>query len=175
MTRLLFRTALTELMQEKPFPQITIKEICEKADLNRTTFYLHYADQADLLEEIENEVQQKTVEYLEHVKPSANAPDMIEAFLVYIRDYAPLFRVLLLGSGAEGFRRRFIEKTLEKVRMNIPAPAHQEMEPYLMSFLMQGCVHMIAVWIERGFDIAPFQLAAYIFELCNRVAPQKEL
>jgi len=36
---------------------------------------------------------------------------------------------------------------------------------------MQGCIHMISVWIERDFDIAPSHLAAYIFELCNRVAP----
>ncbi len=37
MTKLLLKTALIELMQEKPFPQITIKELCERADLNRTT------------------------------------------------------------------------------------------------------------------------------------------
>ena len=53
MTKLLLKTALIELMQEKPFPQITIKELCERADLNRTTFYLHYADQTAVLREIE--------------------------------------------------------------------------------------------------------------------------
>ena len=45
MTKMLLKTALIELMQEKPFQQITIKELCEQADLNRTTFYLHSADQ----------------------------------------------------------------------------------------------------------------------------------
>ena len=52
MTKKLFRTALVELMQEKPFHKITIKEICDRADLNRTTFYLHYEDQNQLLNEI---------------------------------------------------------------------------------------------------------------------------
>lgn len=73
MTRLLLRTALVELMQEKPFNQITIKEICEQADLNRTTFYLHYADQFALLSDVENEVCQKTLETLKNVKPAADA------------------------------------------------------------------------------------------------------
>ena len=64
MTKLLLKTALIELMQEKPFSQITIKELCERADLNRTTFYLHYADQTAVLREIEDEATQKTIEYM---------------------------------------------------------------------------------------------------------------
>ena len=44
MTRRLIRTALIELMGEKTFERITIKELCERADVNRTTFYLHYSD-----------------------------------------------------------------------------------------------------------------------------------
>ena len=66
MTKMLLKTALIELMQEKPFQQITIKELCEQADLNRTTFYLHYADQSAVLREIEDEAtQSKEVDGLE--------------------------------------------------------------------------------------------------------------
>ena len=68
MSRLLLRTALVELMQKKPFSEITIKEICEQADLNRTTFYLHYTDQSALLADVENEVYQKTLETLKRRK-----------------------------------------------------------------------------------------------------------
>ena len=60
MTKLLFRTALIELMQEKPFHKITVKEICEQADLNRTTFYLHYSDQTQLLDGIVSKLEEDT-------------------------------------------------------------------------------------------------------------------
>lgn len=171
MTRLLLRTALVELMQEKPFNQITIKEICEQADLNRTTFYLHYADQFALLSDVENEVCQKTLETLKNVKPAADAPGMIETFLLYIKSNASLFRILFFDAGSEQFRSRFIENTLKSLRVNIPLSCAAEEEPYVLCFLMQGSVHMIMEWIRRGFDMEPDQLARLIFRACNRVAP----
>ena len=174
MTRLLLKTALTELMREKPFSQITIKEICEQADLNRTTFYLHYADQSALLADVEEEVQQKTLEYLRNTKPTDDAPSLIEAFLRYIQEHAGLFRILLCDTGSEDFRGRFIQNTLESLRLNIPMSCSPEEEPYVLCFLMQGSVHMIMEWIKRDFDIDAKQLACLIYQACNRVAPPHE-
>ena len=171
MTRLLLRTALIELMQKKPFNEITIKEICEQADLNRTTFYLHYTDQFALLADVENEVYQKTLETLKNVKPAADAPGMIETFLRYIKNNASLFRILFFDAGSEGFRSRFIQNMLQSLRVNIPLSCAAGEEPYILSFLMQGSVHMIMEWIKRDFDMEPKQLAFLIFQACNRVAP----
>ena len=50
-TALLMDRALVELLKEKDFEFITIKEICAKAGVNRTTFYLHYETIADLVNE----------------------------------------------------------------------------------------------------------------------------
>lgn len=171
MTRLLLRTALIELMQKKPFSEITIKEICEQADLNRTTFYLHYADQFALLSDVENEVYQKTLEYLQNVRPTADAPGMIDLFLQYIQGNASLFRILFFDAGSEGFRSRFIQNMLGSLRVNIPLSCSAEEEPYILCFLMQGSVHMIMEWINRDFDMDSKQLAVLIFQSCNRVAP----
>ena len=171
MTRMLLRTALTELMGEKPFAQITIKDICERADLNRTTFYLHYTDQNDLLLDVENEVYRKTLKYLENVRPTDDAPGMIRTFLDYIKEQEDLFRILLLDAGAEDFRGRFIQNTLGSLKVNIPVSCAQEEVPYVLCFLMQGSIHMITEWIKRDFDIGSGQLAELIYRNCNRVAP----
>jgi len=54
-TALLMNQALIELLNKKEYEFITIKEICEKAGVNRSTFYLHYETKEDLLEEcVEN-------------------------------------------------------------------------------------------------------------------------
>jgi AcrR family transcriptional regulator len=50
------RDALTELMHEKGVKDITVRELSELADINRGTFYTHYKDVFDLLEQIENEM-----------------------------------------------------------------------------------------------------------------------
>ena len=59
LTKMLLKNSLIELMNDKAVNHITIKELCEKADLNRSTFYLHYTDQYQLLSEIENDLLRK--------------------------------------------------------------------------------------------------------------------
>ena len=55
-TKKLLKQALAQLMDEKEFKDITVKDITERADLNRGTFYLHYTDTYDILNKIENEI-----------------------------------------------------------------------------------------------------------------------
>ena len=55
-TKMMLKQALLDLMQHKPVNKITVKEICERAELNRATFYAHYSDCFDLLESIEEEL-----------------------------------------------------------------------------------------------------------------------
>ena len=55
-TKMVLKQALLELMQRKPINKITVKEVCERAELNRATFYAHYSDCFDLLENIEEDL-----------------------------------------------------------------------------------------------------------------------
>ena len=55
-TKKLLKQALAQLMDEKDFKDITVKDITERADLNRDTFYLHYTDTYDILNKIEDEI-----------------------------------------------------------------------------------------------------------------------
>ena len=50
-TACLMDEALLSLLQKKDYTYITVKEICEKAGVNRSTFYLHYETMDDLLQE----------------------------------------------------------------------------------------------------------------------------
>lgn len=55
-TRMVIQEALTDLLKEKHLDRITVKEICEKADINRATFYRNYMDIYDLYEQMEEEL-----------------------------------------------------------------------------------------------------------------------
>ena len=156
MTKLLLKTALIELMQEKPFPQITIKELCERADLNRTTFYRHYADQTAVLREIENDATQKTIEYMKHASPDAGTVELIERFLNYVKDSPMLFRTLLLS----GERASFI-------RENLPRYGDELHEKYVFIFLMEGSAHIITEWLRSDFDLPTAEIAKTIYALCD--------
>lgn len=58
-TRRRIREAFNELVMEKDIDKITIKELAERADIDRKTFYLHYAGVGEVLEEIQNELLAK--------------------------------------------------------------------------------------------------------------------
>ena len=64
-TRMVIQQTFLELLQKKPISKITVTEICEIAGINRATFYKHYMDPYDLLEQFENEAIQGLLSMME--------------------------------------------------------------------------------------------------------------
>ena len=58
------REAIIDLIEEKDIPQITVKELAERANINRKTFYMHYSSIEDILDKIENEIIEKFLSVL---------------------------------------------------------------------------------------------------------------
>jgi AcrR family transcriptional regulator len=166
MTKLLIRTALIELMQEKSFPSITIREICDRADLNRTTFYKHYTDQEAVLEEIEAELVRRTMEYMKDVGHNVETIEFIEEFLKYVRENADLYRVLFSGRDHEDKMISYMQNVLKQLRPNLPDFGPGQ-EKYVLSFLMHGCFHVLLTWIEQDFSLPEKELAAMIYTMCD--------
>ena len=55
-TQRILKESLLTLLKQKPINKITVKEVCERAELNRATFYAHYSDCFALLESIEEDL-----------------------------------------------------------------------------------------------------------------------
>ena len=66
-TRRTLKEALLELMQEKPYNRITVTEICRRSQINRGTFYLHYFDLDDLLDDLLHDAFGDTTDVMDHV------------------------------------------------------------------------------------------------------------
>ena len=56
LTKALIRQAFTSLLEEKPIQRIAVTELCQRAGINRSTFYAHYDDIYDLLQQIEEDM-----------------------------------------------------------------------------------------------------------------------
>ena len=65
-TRRAIRNALIELAEEKDVEKITVKELCELAEISNPAFYSHYGNIYDVVDEIENEVVQKVCDRMAH-------------------------------------------------------------------------------------------------------------
>ncbi|MBR3311972.1 MAG: TetR/AcrR family transcriptional regulator [Solobacterium sp.] len=171
MTKKLIRTALIELMQEKSFSAITIKELCIRADINRTTFYKHYTDQKDVLSEIEAELVDRTMDYMKDVSRDAATIDFIEAFLKYVRTNSDLFKVLFCSGGEhEKMMLSYMQNVLKQLRPNLPEYGSQKQEKYVLSFLMYGSFHVLLTWIEQDFDLPEKEVAELIYTMCDSIS-----
>lgn len=144
-TKRVIKEALIELMGHKPFPKITVKELCAAAEINRGTLYLHYLDLADVLDEIENEVLAAAREDLEQIDLFDDGLSLqMEGFLT-ILSRQELASLLLVQQAQYS---HLLEKMVQIVRQNV-LPAFKTrlgltdaLANSLFTFLFHGCLAM---------------------------------
>lgn len=173
MTKRLLKDSLFELLETKSISQVTIKELCEKADLNRSTFYLHYQDQYELMEEVENEVSENTAKYLQNVSSNMDTTTYISAFLGYIKDNASIFSVLLAQHEYLNFQDTLIRNVLGNLKENLPLSYNGILKDYLFNFMVFGSLQIIRDWIKSGFELSTEQIAGLIYNACGAVCSAK--
>lgn len=169
MTKNILKEVLIELLETKPINNISVRLICEIADLNRSTFYAHYNDQYHLLEEIQNEVIEKTLFYLSDVSNNTLSIEYVESFLKYIKDNQSVFKILLLQKGNNSFEQQFTQSVLNKIYPNIPLRSKSDEENYIYSYMMSGCLTIIKDWLSKGCTTQLHKLAKLMFSLCNTI------
>ena len=168
LTKTLLRNSLIELMHEKKVSQITIKELCSNAGINRSTFYLYYSSQFELLEEIEQELIENTSQHLKRIDSKLDSMQYLKAFLSYIRDNADLYQLLLCRSENLSFQTNYVNQTLPFIKANVAIHSSETKAKYIYRYLVLGSLSMIQQWIESGFDLSTEELANIIFKLADR-------
>lgn len=111
-SKMRMREALISLMQEKLFPEITARDITDRADLNRATFYLHYNNVFDLLEELEEETVSEFARMLEETPILENSTwesVLIGKICDYIAENQDLCRCLFLNPHSDCFTEKLTE------------------------------------------------------------------
>ena len=103
MTQKLLKDSLIELMEQKNIRQISIKEICEQADVSRSTFYTYYGSQYDLLDAIRKEIieanQQMAAKEENH--DELHTRMLLERHFQYILDHIRMFMAFSTGSSED--------------------------------------------------------------------------
>ena len=107
-TRMVLKKALLELMQHKPINKITVKEVCERAELNRATFYAHYSDCFDLLESIEEELFGQFERSMQSYVRSFDIAGLVDGLYRIVQENEAVCRVLLFGRRSTELIHRMI-------------------------------------------------------------------
>ena len=167
LTKILLKNSLIDLMHTKSVNKITVKELCENAGINRSTFYLYYTDQFALLKEIEDELLLNAREHLKNIDSNLNNLHYLKEMLYYMKTNSDIFHTLLCRQENLSFQTVFIDTSIRNLRINLNLQCEEKISDYIFRYLTMGCLSLITKWFEDGFDMSPEELAEMIFRLSD--------
>ncbi len=170
-TRMVLQDSLIELMREKPINKITIKELCENADVNRSTFYAHFSDQYELLNTIEEETLNWAKVAFENLVGSASDEAEtikgLEGICQYIADNSKHLQILMSEQGDISFQKQLFTLVYHLLGINPQANQNGDGDSKELSliFAVNGCVGLIQHWLKTGLRESPQEIAGIIFKM----------
>ena len=176
--------AFLTLLEKKDFAYITVKEICEAAGVNRSTFYLHYETMADLLSE---SVSHMNEQFLTYMKKDSQTfvtklrdcpldelylitPEYLTPYLGYIEQHKRLFRTATENAAVLG-----MDKSYDRMFRHVFTPIldrygiPQQDRRYIMAFYIQGLMAIISEWLRN--DCA--DSIAYVVDMIQRCVKRR--
>lgn len=181
-TALRMDEALLALLEEKDLEYITVKELCHRAGVNRSTFYLHYETVSDLVNETMEMINRRFLSYFPQQKEeilgnleSRGRDELILVtreyllpYLRFIRENKKVYQAAFRNPGSIGANARYRELKQHILgpileRFEIPA-AHR---PYYMAYYIEGIAAIVKEWLRQ--DCADeVEMIADIIETCVR-------
>ena len=157
--------ALITLLEKKDFEYITIKEICDTAGVNRSTFYLHYENTSDLLNETTRYVIDKHLAYYEIDKQRVSlqfetckreellfiTDEYLTPYLTFIKDNQRLFKVSIKqfhSMHMDEVYGRMFEHIFSPILVRFGVPETER--SYVMKFYLNGVFAIIMEWLNKN-------------------------
>ncbi len=173
--------ALISLLETKDLEYITVKEICRRAGVNRSTFYLHYETVADLVEEAAETVSRRFLSYFDKKEADLGGidgrtpadlvlinEDYLLPYLEFVKDNKSIYRAayknpvgMKTAVRYGDLKSKIIEPVLK--RFNIPDALHR----YYIAYYIEGLTAIVNEWLDGGCA-EPVQTVAAVIEACVR-------
>jgi AcrR family transcriptional regulator len=179
-TRKLLQRALFELAVEKGFAAVTVRDIAKRAMVNRSTFYRHYLDKYELLNQYLDELQALVSEAaLLAENASQRASESVPAGLLvlvkHVQEYADFYRAMLGQNGDQIFTHRFRQMSEKRYRYlfsrfgdtpDLSAPPLD----LKLNYISCAAVGAILWWLEHDQPSTAEQLAIWLGQLSMTTA-----
>ncbi len=148
----IIRRAFLELALEKPINDITISELSQKAEINRSTFYLHYKDISEVAEDIDrllsdkvlaclkdmdiNNIYSSSYQIFSNISEELDESETLKKYILFARDSSKIYDKL---------KKILFDKAIESLRGKFPDIALKEIE-YPLTFICAGTVDSYVKW-----------------------------
>ena len=168
------KQAFVNLLESKNLSDITIGNICDKAGINRTTFYAHFSSLTDLFKALESELCEQLEKLFIHdpdIEETGNFIDIVKSILDVIKKYKNLHKIHI-GKIFEG---NMVDKMMDKIKAKyVPVlfqgqDISEEVKEQYFVFLKTGIIGVIRDWVKKDCPTSCEQLAKSITLIINNV------
>ncbi len=169
LTKKMLRDSLCELLAKNNIHKISIKQICEVADVNRTTFYAHYCDRYALFRDVENEVKNGVAAEINKSKAkSYNQESLLEQFFKYIMDNIEKLRLIFKNACDNKFAVNLAELSVKLcITEENLAKIKEETREFIYQYIINGSLSIIEKLIGSEINKTPKELATMFKTLVN--------
>lgn len=153
-TRANINKAFITLFFEKDFDTISIKEITEHAQVGRKTFYLHYIDKYDLLDQV---VSEKLVELkkIGEAKKRLGVQEGTQLWFEFFEDNRNFFMRLFNISSASNYKKKLLHFIEEEFKKKVPTEVATDkgLDYHLyINFISSGIIGLLDIYLNRSDD-----------------------
>ncbi|MCD9024804.1 TetR/AcrR family transcriptional regulator [Cohnella silvisoli] len=179
-TKLLLYKALMELIEEKGTDGVTVTDITTRADINRGTFYLHYRDVPDMMDQIKEDVFGKiqsimvTLDFREAMKYATHTEPYPTSVLIFeeLARHADFLKVILGPNGDLSYAIRFRNFMASQIfnKLNFLQPEETNFlipRDYLIAYISSAHFGLVLHWLESGMTQTPYQMGLMITQIVN--------
>lgn len=167
-TKMVIKESFVKLLKQKPLSKITIKELCDIADINRATFYAHYTDQYDLLSRIENDLVDDINQYLNSHNFKGEllkSAEILEKIFEYIKENSELINLLLTSNGDIKFQEEIINIIGQQHFSNMNTIKPKDTAEYVFYYSANGCMGIIKKWLIDGMNKSSKDMAELVLKM----------
>jgi len=171
-TRMVIKDSFIKLLKKQPINKITVKDVCELAEINRATFYKHYTDCFDLLKQIED-VMIAELQQLIQEGPHKNHVDLFKKIFSKIKEDQELYIAIASEYGDTTFPNRILnlcyEQMYPSLEIQFPIMTKTKQE-WLYYFSANGCSGILNHWINTGMKEDASELSKFMGDLLSLIS-----
>lgn len=144
-----------DLICEKPYEKITVKELCDRARINKKTFYHYYETLDALLLEMQQEMSRDFIDRVKGYKLPQDLDQVNREFFRYSVEQGEAYEKITLNAGWQGARNQMIDKVNEASWSS--SPQYKRLSDFekglLMDFVNGSTLAAYRRWVESGKKI----------------------
>ncbi len=170
-TQTLIRRAFTELLTQKPIQSISIKELCERAGINRGTFYAHYQDIYDLREKIEDEMYrdiQRNLSPLLGAEAHASQMEITAGIFQWMKENSDMCAVVLGEYGDKEFLWKVLnlgQMVCKESYLRLFEKTSPERIEWFYAYASSGCIGLLRKWLSENMETPAMEIAGMAEQL----------